>query len=76
MRALAEQAELSSRTLYNLFGTKAEVLAALTSEALDALDAELGPLTGGDPVERSRSVITSSIERFHTEHCRLKRWPR
>ncbi len=67
MRALAEQAELSSRTLYNLFGSKAEVLAALTFEALDALAQELGPLSGGDPIARSRSVITLSIERFHAK---------
>ncbi len=48
------------------------MLAALPFKVLDALALELGPLSGGDPVERSCSVITISIDRFHAERRLLR----
>jgi AcrR family transcriptional regulator len=40
MRALAERAGVSATTLYNLFGTKDEVVRTLALDILGAIDAE------------------------------------
>jgi AcrR family transcriptional regulator len=68
MRALAERAELSVRTLYNHFGGKADVVTALVSQCLDELAAELEALAiEGDGLARSRAIITVSVARFHAD---------
>jgi AcrR family transcriptional regulator len=62
MRKLAERAELSVTTLYNLFGSRSEILAALVDDAIDRMNQILereAPLE--DPLERCRAVITVSI---------------
>jgi AcrR family transcriptional regulator len=62
MRKLAQQAELSVTTLYNLFGAREEILTALVEDAIDRMDQLLereAPLE--DPLERCRAVITVSI---------------
>ena len=68
MRKLAERAELSVTTLYNLFGSRGEILSALVDDAIDRMDQILereAPLE--DPLERCRAVITVSI-RHLVEH--------
>lgn len=72
MRALAERAELSVRTLYNQFGSKAEVVTALASRALDELATELEGLALEDGLDLSRAVISVSIARFHAERELLR----
>ncbi|MCG8592010.1 MAG: TetR/AcrR family transcriptional regulator [Proteobacteria bacterium] len=67
MRALADRAELSVRTLYNHFGSKAEVMTALGARALDELAAELAALAIDDGLALSRAIITVSIARFHAD---------
>lgn len=68
MRAVAERAELSVRTLYNQFGSKAEVVTALASRALDELAAELEALAiEDDGLALSRAIITVSVARFHAD---------
>ena len=65
MRKLAAEAGLSVTTLYNLYGVRDEILAALINDAVDhmvtVLDAE-APLA--DPLERCRAVITVSIRQL------------
>ena len=41
MRKLAEEASLSVNTLYNLWGTREEILKALTFDARDRMEATL-----------------------------------
>ena len=62
MRKLAERAQLSVPTLYNLFGKREDILKALVIDAIDRMDAILAreaPLE--DPLERCRAVVTVSI---------------
>jgi AcrR family transcriptional regulator len=62
MRRLAQRAELAVTTLYNLFGSRNEILSALVEDAIDRMDTILereAPLD--DPLERCRAVITVSI---------------
>jgi AcrR family transcriptional regulator len=52
MRAVAERAQLSVPTVYNLVGGRDEVLAALMEAGGDLLDDLLVGSEGGDPVDR------------------------
>lgn len=68
MRKLAQRAGLSVTTLYNLFGSREDILVALVHDAIDRIDQILereAPLE--DPIERCRAVITVSI-RYFAEH--------
>jgi AcrR family transcriptional regulator len=62
MRKLAQEADVSVTTLYNLFGARNDILAALVHDAIDRIDQILereAPLD--DPIERCRAVITVSV---------------
>jgi len=62
MRKLALEAGVSVTTLYNLFGVRNAILAALVHDAIDRIDQILedeAPLD--DPIERCRAVITVSV---------------
>ncbi len=72
MRAIAERAELSVRTVYNQFGSKSDVLEALVSRMLSELQEELERLAIDDGIDRSRAIITVSIARFHRERDVLR----
>ncbi len=65
MRRLADDAGLTPPTLYNLLGSRTEILRALFWSALDALDARLAELppeaTGLDRAER---IVTASVDIF------------
>lgn len=57
MRTLAERAQVSSRTPYNLFGSKTDVLVAMLDEPLQRLITELPAPPSGGVILESFSVI-------------------
>jgi AcrR family transcriptional regulator len=56
MRALAEKAEVSLATPYNLFGSKGGVLYALLNASLDKVDRATVTFSSSNPVERVLEV--------------------
>ena len=69
MRKLAEEASLSVNTLYNLWGTREEILRALTIDARDRMKASL-PVEASpdDPIERCRTLARATVR----EMCRQR----
>jgi len=67
MRRLAAAAEVSTRTLYNLSGTKDEILVALMGRTLDDLDDQLTQLALEDPILRSRAIVALANQRMVDE---------
>jgi AcrR family transcriptional regulator len=67
MTRLAREAELSVATLYNLYGSKEEILYALFDDCLDALDVAFDRLQRADPVARMRVVFTTSVDQLTRE---------
>jgi len=63
MRRLAEEAEVSVRTLYNHFGDKEGLLTALVQRSLDSIDVAVHHLSATDPIERIWEAITVSIDK-------------
>ncbi|MDG2333948.1 MAG: TetR/AcrR family transcriptional regulator [Myxococcota bacterium] len=69
MRKLAEEASLSVNTLYNLWGTREEILRALTLDARDRMEASLPKdESSGDPVEYCRSLVRASVRETCRQH--------
>ena len=67
MRKLAEEASLSVNTLYNLWGTREEILKALTLDARDKMEATLpNDASPDDPLDYCRSLVRHSVR----EMCR------
>lgn len=64
MRRLAESAELSTRTLYNLYGAKEDILFALADECLDAMDDLSQAQEPQDPIARSRELLRASLRQL------------
>ena len=62
MRRLAQEADVSVRTIYNLFGDKDGLLRALVRESFDAMDAAVGGLDADDPIDRVWQAVALSIE--------------
>lgn len=62
MRQLAYSADVSVRTIYNLFGDKQGVLAALVRDSFDAMEVVVGELGATDPIERIWEAVTVSVE--------------
>ena len=60
MRRLAEQADVSLRTPYNLFGSKTDVLISLMEEA----EFELSPLGAGDEKLTIIEQLLGSLDRI------------
>ena len=60
MRRLAEEAQVSLRTPYNLFGSKTDVLISLLEEA----ELELAPLSGGGSVGSFLEQLLASLDRI------------
>lgn len=56
MRALADKAEVSLATPYNLFGSKGAVLLALQLSALEKLEQAMDELSTRDPIEQVLEV--------------------
>jgi len=63
MRRLAEEAEVSVRTLYNHFGDKEGLLTALVQRSLDSIDVAVHHLPAAAPIERIWDAITVSIDK-------------
>ncbi len=69
MRKLAEEASLSVNTLYNLWGTREEILRALTLDARDRMEASLPrDESPDDPVEYCRSLVRASVRETCRQH--------
>jgi AcrR family transcriptional regulator len=62
MRRLAEHADVSVRTIYNLFGDKQGVFEALVRESFDAMHAGIGALGATDPIERIWEAVALSVQ--------------
>ncbi len=61
---VAELAEVSVATVYNLVGSRAQLWAALLDEMLDRLDERLAPLDAKCPIARAAAAITESAAMF------------
>ncbi len=62
MRKLAEEASLSVNTLYNLWGTREEILKALTLDARDRMEASLPKnASPDDPLDYCRSLVQHNV---------------
>ena len=69
MRKLAEEAELSVNTLYNLWGTREEILRALTLDARDRMEASLPLETSPeDPIAYCRTLVQATIREMCRQH--------
>jgi AcrR family transcriptional regulator len=62
MRRLANHIDISVRTLYNLFGDKRGLLAALVQHSLDEVGVASSEITATDPIERVWQGVTISVE--------------
>ncbi len=56
MRHLARRARLSVATLYNLWGSKAEILSSLLGQLVERFDSELDAIAETDPIDRVSAV--------------------
>ena len=69
MRKLADEASLSVNTLYNLWGTREEILRALTLDARDRMEASLPKdESPDDPIEYCRSLMRASVRETCRQH--------
>ena len=69
MRKLAEEAQLSVNTLYNLWGTREEILHALTLDARDRMEASLPIETSPeDPIAYCRTLVQATIRELCRQH--------
>lgn len=62
MRRLAHEADVSVRTIYNLFGDKKGLVEALVRDSFDAMDVAVGALDADDPIDRIWQAVAISIE--------------
>ena len=69
MRKLAEEASLSVNTLYNLWGTREEILRALTLDAHDRMEASL-PIEASpeDPLAHCRILVRATVREMCRQH--------
>jgi AcrR family transcriptional regulator len=69
MRKLAFEASLSVNTLYNLWGTREEILRALTLDARDQMVASLPKdESPDDPIDYCRSLVRASVRETCRQH--------
>lgn len=62
MRRLADEADVSVRTIYNLFGDKQGLVTALVRQSLDAMELAVGAIEASDPIARIREAATISVD--------------
>ena len=62
MRRLAQAADLSVNTIYNLIGPREAIIASLVGRVLDAIEPGLEVDGEIDPIDRCRAVIEHSTE--------------
>lgn len=69
MRKLAEEASLSVNTLYNLWGTREEILRALTLDAKQLMEARLDNIQSpDDPIDYCRFRLATNIQEICRQH--------
>ena len=61
---IAERAEVSPATVYNLIGPRNKVWQALATSLMEDLERRLDAGDVGDPVERARQVVRSTVKLF------------
>ena len=61
---IAERADVSPATVYNLVGTREAVFGAVMQELLGSLAAELDGLSASDPIGYAEAIVTRSVDRF------------
>lgn len=61
MRRLADEAEVSVRTIYNVFGDKHAVIRALVQESFEVMDAAIAASDADDPIDRIWETLAVSI---------------
>jgi len=64
IKAVAESAELSVATLYNLFGSKEAILIALLVESIQSFEERLDALAPATPIERITAISDLAVGEF------------
>ena len=64
MRRLSETAGVSYATVYNLVGSKEDVLVALLRAGLEDLGAQLAAVASPDPLDRARALVAGVVDHF------------
>ena len=64
MRRLSETAGVSYATVYNLIGSKEDVLVALLRSGLEDLGAQLAAVASRDPLDRARGLVAGVVDHF------------
>ena len=73
MRKLAKEADLSVTTLYNLVGSREDILRALIEDSTGRFDSTVtGPESAGDPLERTIKAFERVLRYFVDEAAILK----
>lgn len=67
MRQLAREAQLSVATLYNLYGSKADILYALLDQGMDAFDQSLQAIPTDDPIVFAQYCVDVATGLFISE---------
>ena len=64
MRRLSYAADVSYATVYNLIGSKEDVLVALLRSGLEDLGAQLAAVASRDPLDRARALVAGVVDHF------------
>ena len=73
MRKVAQAAEVSVPTLYNLFGSKDEIRSAMCAGAFDELDRGFDEETSpGEPIERVFALVTHGVDKVLAKAHRIR----
>lgn len=67
VKPVADAAELSVATLYNLFGSKEGVLIALLMESIHSFERRLGELAPATPIDRIAAISSLAVAEFRSE---------
>lgn len=62
MRIVADQAGVSVRTLYNLFGDRNGLIRALVQDSLDDVSVAVDDIAATDPLERIWEVVGTAVD--------------
>lgn len=73
MRALADAAEVSVATLYNLLGSKEEILFALLDQSYETLNMTAGTVAEVDAIHRAELIVKASVDQFLSDSTFYRR---
>jgi AcrR family transcriptional regulator len=62
MRRFADEADVSVRTLYNLFGDKQGLVAAIIGQSFEAMDTAADAIEATDPIERIWEAVAIAVD--------------